>query len=126
MSYRISIKDDILHLQFIGHVNGLHVVKVIGDEQFFPNLHKVNFALFDFSAAQEVELSLEEVKSFGTIGKIEANFIDNLHVVIILRNENGRARAEHFINSVGCQNWKFDISLDLPSAFRCINKPNPS
>lgn len=68
-------------------------MQVINDPQFLPNLNKVTKAIFDFSNADEIALSFDEVKSFGTLGMVESNFIDALHVVIILSSEAGRARA---------------------------------
>ena len=122
MSYRIQLEEDLLHLQYIGHVNGLQVVQVINDVRFLPNLHKVKYAFFDFSAAQEVDLSLDEVKSFGTVGKVEANFIEDLHVIIIMKSDNGRERAEHYVKTLGCKNWHFDIVLSLEQARKIIKK----
>lgn len=123
MSYRIHIKDDLLHLQYIGHVNGLQIVQVINDERFLPNLQKSKYAFFDFSAAQEVDLSFDEVKSFGTVGKVEATFIEDLHVVIVLSSESGRERAEYYVNSIGCKNWRFDIVTTIEEARQAIKKP---
>lgn len=123
LSYRIHIEDQLLHLQYIGHVNGLQVVQVINDERFLPNLQKSKYAFFDFSAAQEVDLSFDEVKSFGTVGKVEATFIEDLHVVIILSNESGRERAEYYVDSIGSKNWQFDIVSTIEEARIAVNKP---
>lgn len=122
MSYRITVKDNLLHLQYIGYVNGLQVMQVINDPGFLPNLKKVDRAIFDFSNTDEVDLSFEEVKSFGTLGMVESNFIESLHIIIILSSEAGRARAQHYVDATGTGKWKFDLVLTMQEAMQCFEK----
>ena len=97
-------------------------MQVINDPEFMPNLKKVSKAIFDFSTADEIDLSFDEVKSFGTLGMVESNFIEELHIVIILSSEAGRARAQHYVDATGNGKWKFNLVLSMQEALSCFKQ----
>lgn len=114
MSFHINIVDQVIHIQFSGSVDGLEIMQIIGDDGFIPQLQTFQKVIFDYGQTEDVDMSMEETKSFATIGKINANFIDNLHMVIIASGPEGKERAEFYRQNVGSPNWKIDI-VDSPA-----------
>ncbi len=119
MSYRKTIIDDVVLVQFVGYVDGLQLVKMLSEDNFLPNLDKVKKLIFDYSCAEEIDLSLEETKRFATIAQINANFIEHLHIVIVLSSKEGLARAQFYQQSTNAPNWHVDIVETLEQAFQC-------
>ncbi len=120
MSYRIEVIDQIVHVQYLGYVDGLQITQLIQDSDFLPQLGQYQKAIFNYTQADEIDLSMEETKSFATVGKIHANFIEHLHIVIVLSSPAGRPRAEYYRDGLGAPNWQVDIVDTLEQALALL------
>lgn len=109
MSYSLILENNITYVDFHGVVDALDIVQLINNPKFIPSLHLNNKVIYDFSGTEEVDLDLQEVKRFAILANVEANFIENLHVSIILSSPNGRSRAEYYKSQIVSSNWRIDI-----------------
>lgn len=116
MSYNLSLLDNIVYLKYSGHVDALECVQVLKDNEFLPKLSEYKKVIYDFSGTQEIDLNLEETKRFSIIANVEANFIDTMHIAIVLSGPDGRPRAEYYRDKISAPSWRVDIVDTLAEA----------
>ncbi len=120
MSYHISLLNNIVCVRFCGSVDGLQLVQLMNDEAFLPQLDKYGKAIFDYSHTDDVSLDYDETKSFATLGKIHANFIEQLHIVIALSGPDGFDRADFYRKNIASPNWQIDIVENFEQALELL------
>ena len=122
MSYQLHLLNNIVHLEFSGTVDSLDLVNAINHPEFKPSLARMQKVIYDFSGAQFVDVSYEDTKGFATIGKVEANFIDSLHGVIVLSCPQRRPFAEYYCQELAECSWQIDIVESLEEAFALLQE----
>lgn len=110
MSYSLILKNNITYVHFHGVVDALDIVQLINNQEFIPSLHLYNKVIYNFSNSAEVDLDYQEIKRFAVLANIEANFIENLQINIVLRSSTGRKRAEYYKSQISASNWHVDIT----------------
>jgi hypothetical protein len=121
MAYTITIEQGIVRVDFHGVVDGLDIVHLTKDPEFLPAFRRYAKAIYNFSTADEVQITAEENRSFATLGSIEANFVENLHAVIVLSRPEGRPNAKIYQSGLASSSWHIDIVDTLDEAIQCLS-----
>ena len=122
MSFELKIVNDLVHLRYSGHVDALEVIRLVKDSDFIPLLGRYKKMIYDFSNATSFDLHFDEVKQFSIIANVEANFIDSVHIVIVLKRPSGREIAEHYRDEITAPGWHVDIVESLDEAMTLLSQ----
>ena len=111
-----------MHVEFHGVVDGLDIVHLTKDPEFLPELKHYAKAIYNFKAAEVVQITAEENRSFATLGLIEANFVEDLHAVIVLSRPEARSNAKVYQAGLANSPWHIDIVDTLDEAMAFLTK----
>jgi hypothetical protein len=116
MSYQIHLRSNVVYVEFRGETDPYDIISLMSDPVFLPNVSKLGKLIYDFSAADEVNLDTGEVQQFAVVAKAESIFVERLHIVIVLNNPANRARAEVYKQTLINTPWQIDIVDALADA----------
>jgi hypothetical protein len=117
MAHVITIREDFVHVQFLGKVDALDIFPMLKDPKYLPNVSKLSKVICDFVSASDVFFSEDDAKSFAVLGNVESNFINSLHTVIVMKDiKKNNHRALSYINSLSSKAWKTDLAECLEHA----------
>jgi len=105
-----------VYVEFRGETDPYDIISLMRDPVFLPNVRKLGKLIYDFSAADEVNLDTGEVQQFAVVAKAESIFVERLHIVIVLNNPANRARAQVYKQSLINTPWQIDIVDALADA----------
>ena len=102
MAHRVTYKANWVHVEYFDYVDSLDVIRQVNDNEFWAQLEQVKKVIFDYSGASQLAISLDDLKHFATIARVQAHLIGPVDVAAVIagpeRLENALAYKKYSEN----------------------------
>ena len=116
MGYRVTYKPHWVHVEYHDYIDAYEVIKQINDDDFWEHLSSLKKVIFDYTHAKEVVITLDDLKHFASIARIQANLIGPVDVVSVITNPDRMDNARAYKKYAESPNWRVHITNSTEEA----------
>jgi hypothetical protein len=120
MSFTITVRHSAVWVEYLEKVDALDVIHRNKDVTFLEHLTQTRKVVFDYSKVKENRISQDDTRGIGVLARLQAEFIPNVHVILIPNDDESEAKAQYYSTILASTSWRVDIVRHVEEAVKLL------